>query len=56
MGLFDRFCRQDERRADAAEDFQGERISPRYPARLHVAYEGGGPLVARRGNLGIGGF
>ena len=56
MGLFDRFCRQSGRRASAAKDFQGERNSPRYPARLYVAYEGGGPLVARRGNLGIGGF
>lgn len=36
--------------------FTGERASPRYRATLHVRYDGGGPLVARRGNLGIGGF
>jgi hypothetical protein len=33
-----------------------ERDSPRCPALVYVRYEGEGPLVARRANLGIGGF
>lgn len=36
--------------------FTGERASPRYDAMVYVRYDGCGPLVARRANLGIGGF
>ncbi|MBN2497812.1 MAG: PilZ domain-containing protein [Deltaproteobacteria bacterium] len=33
-----------------------DRLSPRYELVIYAPYGGQGPLVARRGNVGIGGF
>jgi len=54
--LITRKPRQDEALEAIGQAFTGERSSPRYEATVYVRYDGCGPLVARRANLGIGGF
>ncbi len=59
MGFIELITRQ-RRQGEALESigqaFTGERSSPRYETTVYVRYDGCGPLVARRANLGIGGF
>jgi hypothetical protein len=59
MGFIERITRlisDRDQLAAIGQAFTGERASARYGATLMVRFEGAGPMVGRRGNLGIGGF
>jgi hypothetical protein len=40
----------------AGSTWSGERESPRYNITMFARYQGEGPFIERRGNIGIGGF
>jgi len=40
----------------ATSTWSGERESPRYNITMFARYQGQGPFIERRGNIGIGGF
>jgi hypothetical protein len=41
---------------DVSPAWTGERESPRYNITMFARYQGEGPFIERRGNIGIGGF